>query len=322
MRSTISSARTQRRRSTRSSLRYLRTYAGPCRTLAAPVGPARAGARLRARHGALLAREAQLAARLRPMFLILERNREWWAKAGPPGSGARLHVRRQPGDLPVLPGQGPPAPSARELREAERLLAGPPQRRSALAGSRTSSARRSSATASSPGSTTSTSAAARRPGSRDGAGNGDAGARAGASGSPTRRSWRRGAAPWARSSAGPRAGCGSPQSSDDWYALYSFAPRMNVLNGMLQAVNGLRTYAEIAGDSGRGGSSRRATDGARQDRRLRHRRLVALQPALVGHRAGGEPQLPHAQPRLRAQPVPRDQCRWGLLHGADNFTRT
>ena len=49
------------------------------------------------------ARQKRLTARLRPMFLILDRNRDWWAKAGPPGSGARLHVRRQPRDLPVLP---------------------------------------------------------------------------------------------------------------------------------------------------------------------------------------------------------------------------
>jgi hypothetical protein len=39
------------------------------------------------------------------------------------------------------------------------------------------------------------------------------------------------------------------QSSGSWYALYSFAPRLYVLNGHLQAVNGLRTFAEITGDS-------------------------------------------------------------------------
>ena len=37
-----------------------------------------------------------------------------------------------------------------------------------------------------------------------------------------------------------------PQSAGDWYALYSFAPRLYVLNGHLQAVNGLRTYTEFA----------------------------------------------------------------------------
>ena len=48
----------------------------------------------------------------------------------------------------------------------------------------------------------------------------------------------------APSSAARRRACASPQGADDWYALYSFAPQLNVLNGMLQAVNGMRTYAE------------------------------------------------------------------------------
>lgn len=39
-----------------------------------------------------------------------------------------------------------------------------------------------------------------------------------------------------------------PADQGAWYALYSFSPHMNVLNGLLQAVNGLRTYAEQASD--------------------------------------------------------------------------
>ena len=39
-----------------------------------------------------------------------------------------------------------------------------------------------------------------------------------------------------------------PANPGVWYALYSFDPHQNVLNGMLQAVNGLRTYAEQAKD--------------------------------------------------------------------------
>jgi hypothetical protein len=39
-----------------------------------------------------------------------------------------------------------------------------------------------------------------------------------------------------------------PQQNGDWYALYSFAPKLYVLNGHLQAVNGLRTDAELTGD--------------------------------------------------------------------------
>ena len=55
---------------------------------------------------------------------------------------------------------------------------------------------------------------------------------------------------------GTPTGVRSVQGEDDWYPLYSFAPRMNVLNGMLQAVNGIRTYAEIASDSDRAAALR------------------------------------------------------------------
>jgi hypothetical protein len=43
-------------------------------------------------------------------------------------------------------------------------------------------------------------------------------------------------------------GVKAPQGAQIWYPLYSFAPSLNVLNGLLQAVNGVRTYAELAGD--------------------------------------------------------------------------
>ena len=79
----------------------------------------------------------------------------------------------------------------------------------------------------------------------DGAGDGDAGARAGRQ--PARRSraarGRERARGRLRATHAARA-CASPQGRGDWYALYSFAPRLNVLNGMLQAVIGLRTYAD------------------------------------------------------------------------------
>jgi len=39
-----------------------------------------------------------------------------------------------------------------------------------------------------------------------------------------------------------------PEGPGAWYALYSFDPHQNVLNGMLQAINGLRTYADFAKD--------------------------------------------------------------------------
>jgi hypothetical protein len=44
-------------------------------------------------------------------------------------------------------------------------------------------------------------------------------------------------------------GVWAPHGSENWYALYSFGPRENVLNGMLQAVNGVRTYADVSGDA-------------------------------------------------------------------------
>src|SRR5688500_18078061 len=52
------------------------------------------------------ARQKRLTARLRPMFLILDRNREWWAKAGPPGSGARLTFGGSRVIFQYFPGKG------------------------------------------------------------------------------------------------------------------------------------------------------------------------------------------------------------------------
>ena len=63
--------------------------AGP-RRVQPPVGPAQRGARLRDRRRAPAREGQQLGARLKVVFLILDCNREWWSKSGPPGSGARL----------------------------------------------------------------------------------------------------------------------------------------------------------------------------------------------------------------------------------------
>jgi D-glucuronyl C5-epimerase C-terminus len=40
-----------------------------------------------------------------------------------------------------------------------------------------------------------------------------------------------------------------PDGDGAWYPLYSFAPKLEVLNGMLQALIGLNTYAELTGDA-------------------------------------------------------------------------
>ena len=77
-----------------------------------------------------------------------------------------------------------------------------------------------------------------------------------------------------------------PQSNGDWYALYSFAPKLYVLNGHLQAVNGLRTHAELTGRRGGAGAfPGRGRGRPAANRQLRHGSVVALQPALLGHRA-------------------------------------
>ena len=86
------------------------------------------------------------------------------------GRAARVRrppaARRQPRDLPVLPRPGPAAPSAGELRKAQRLLAGEARLPICARWRTTSSSLASSATGSSPGSTTSPTAGARRRGSR------------------------------------------------------------------------------------------------------------------------------------------------------------
>ena len=122
----------------------------------------------------------------------------------------------------------------------------------------------------------------------------------------TRRWWRSRRAPGAPSSATRRTGVRVPQSGGgDWYALYSFAPRLYVLNGHLQAVNGLRTYAEFAPADTVAAERFQAGDVAAKARiaSFDTGRMVALLAALLEAGPGGEPQLPHAQPRLRAQPL-------------------
>ena len=82
----------------------------------------------------------------------------------------------------------------------------------------------------------------------------------------------------------PRA-CASPQGAGDWYAAVQLRPRLYVLNGHLQAVNGLRTYAEYApGDTAAAGSvPGRRRRRAGPHRELRHGRLVALLATRPGH---------------------------------------
>src|SRR5688572_23836135 len=53
-----------------------------------------------------LARERRLTARLAPLFLMLDRNRAWWTKAGAPASGARLTFGGSRVIFQYFPGKG------------------------------------------------------------------------------------------------------------------------------------------------------------------------------------------------------------------------
>lgn len=228
---------------------YLDAYSAARRTLRGLSGQRRA--ELGSVLGLVrsLAREQRLTARLRPVFLILERNREWWAKAGPPGSGARLTFNGSRVVFQYFPGEGlqihPLANFGKlngyylgrrnaDLRSLAEDLVGlgverngylaweyyfefgggrPPWVSGMAQGTAVQALARASERLADPALA-------------------EAGRRAlGAFEARTPRGVR------------------VPQSSGDWYALYSFAPRLYVLNGHLQAVNGLRTFAEITGDS-------------------------------------------------------------------------
>ncbi len=71
---------------------YLSTYSAALTTRRSLSGTRRAELTSVIDSVRRLAKQRRLSARLAPMFLILQRNRDWWAKAGPPGSGARLQL--------------------------------------------------------------------------------------------------------------------------------------------------------------------------------------------------------------------------------------
>ena len=195
-----------------------------------------------------LAAHRGLAGRLAPLFLTLDRNREWWSKAGPPASGARLRFGSSRVIFQYFPGEGlqlhPLANFGQlngywyakrngDLRSlADDLLAlrverggfitweyyfgfggGRPPWISAMAqGTAMQALARASVQLSDPALLE---VAKRARGAFE-----------------------------QRTPTGVRA----QQGSQVWYPLYSFAPRLNVLNGMLQAVNGIRTYDDFAQD--------------------------------------------------------------------------
>jgi hypothetical protein len=195
------------------------------------------------------ARQRRLTARLAPMFLILQRNRDWWAKAGPPASGARVQLGGSRVIFQYFPGKGL---QIHPLANFGRL-------NGYWQGRKNSDLRSMAADLVSLGVERNGYLAweyyfefgGGRPPWVSGMAQGTAMqalARAGdrLADPALTQAGRRGLGAFEqRTPKGVRV----PQASGDWYALYSFAPKLYVLNGHLQAVNGLRTHAELTGDA-------------------------------------------------------------------------
>jgi hypothetical protein len=228
---------------------YLSSYAAARRTFSVLSGQRRAELGSVLGTVRTLARQKRLTARLRPMFLILDRNREWWAKAGPPGAGARLTFGGSRVIFQYFPGEG--------------LQLHPLANFGRLNGywmSRRNTDLRSLATDLSALAVDRGGFLAWEYYFEFGGGRPPwiSGMAQGTAMQALARASERLADPAfaqvARRGLGafeqrtPR-GVRVPQKNGDWYALYSFAPKLYVLNGHLQAVNGLRTYAELTGDT-------------------------------------------------------------------------
>jgi hypothetical protein len=228
---------------------YLESYSAARRTLRALSGQRRV--ELGYVLGTLrsLAREKRLTARLRPMFVLLDRNREWWAKAGPPGSGARLTFGGSRVIFQYFPGKGLQLHPLANFGKLNGYWQG-----------RRNADLRSLATD-----------LVELGVKRNGYLAWEYYFEFGGGRPPWVSGMAQGTAMQALARAGDRLadprlievarralgafatrtprGVRVPQGSGDWYALYSFAPKLYVLNGHLQAVNGLRTNAEITGDA-------------------------------------------------------------------------
>jgi hypothetical protein len=228
---------------------YRQSYSAARRTLRALSGQRRAELNYVLGTLRAFARQKRLTARLRPMFLILDRNREWWAKAGPPGSGARLTFGGSRVIFQYFPGKGlqlhPLANFGRlngywmsrrntDLRSmATDLVALAVERNGFLAWEyyfEFGGGRPPWISGMAQG--TALQALARAADRLADPSFAEVG--------------RRGLGAFEQRT--PR-GVRVPQSNGDWYALYSFAPKLYVLNGHLQAVNGLRTNAELTADA-------------------------------------------------------------------------
>jgi hypothetical protein len=195
-----------------------------------------------------LADGRRLAARLAPAFLLLDRNRQWWAKAGPPSPGARLRFSPSRVIFQYFPNEGLQLHPLANFGEANGYWYAHRDNdlRSLLTDLKEIAVDRAGFLtweyyfAFGGGSPPWISGMAQGTAMQ---------AYARASKRLADPSFLR-VATQARGAFERRTPVGvhAPQGSENWYALYSFAPRANVLNGMLQAVNGVRTYLDFTDD--------------------------------------------------------------------------
>jgi hypothetical protein len=189
------------------------------------------------------------AARMPAVFLLLDRNREWWGAKGPPASGARVRFGKTKLIFQYYPGRGlqlQPLANFGALNgywyarknESMRTLADELLAVRVKRGSSSSWEYYFHFGGGSPpwisgmAQGTAVQALARAGGAlADPALTSIAGEGLGAFERKT------------------PAGARVPAGSGAWYALYSFAPTLEVLNGMLQSLIGLKTYATLTGDS-------------------------------------------------------------------------
>jgi hypothetical protein len=193
------------------------------------------------------------AARMPAVFLLLDRNREWWGAKGPPASGARIRFGSSKLIFQYYPGRGlqlQPLANFGALNgywyarknESMRALADELEEVRVKRGSSSAWEYYFHFGGGSPpwisgmAQGTAVQALARA---------------GGALGDPSLTAVAaEGLGAFERNTP---TGARVPAGEGAWYALYSFAPSLEVLNGMLQSLIGLKTYATLTGDA-RGGA--------------------------------------------------------------------
>lgn len=233
-----------------SGTRYLASYSASLRTVRGISGVRRAELSYVVRTVQRIARAGRLTAdRMRPLFLILDRNREWWSASGPPAANYRVHFGSSPVVFQYYPGRGLQLQPLANFGLANGYWSGHKDAalRAMIYDLVELRVGRGGFTAweyyfdfgggSPPWVSGMTQATAMQALARASKRLGD----------PQLLEIARQARP-AFERPTP-AGVRVPFGSRAWYALYSFAPRLNVLNGMLQSLIGLNTYVSLSGDA-------------------------------------------------------------------------